>query len=448
MRINLFIALYVFFNLPLFGQQDLTLFQFSGIPQNNLVNPASMPDDKIVIGLPVLSSVNGVYNNRAFALNDGLLTEEGILVIDPELLISKLDKINFLNLQAQDQWFLFGYKLKDNYFQISISEKAAVDFAFPKKLFDFILQGNANFLGERVSIEKLGFNAINYREISLGYVHQLNNKWQIGGHFNLLFGLANIRSKNSSIGIYTDPENYNITVDGNIEVNTSGLNSIQGNTTDYLKQGGNFGVGIDLGAIFRPNEKWEISTSLIDLGMIWWKNDLNTYTNNYKTFTLTGIDIKDFVYDNNLDGDSLLTDIGDSLKDVFSLEEIEKKYSTSLSPKWYGGAKYYINHKNRVYASTNLQFYSSGIRFGFSAGYELDLNKFLGLTANYSIYNNSFSNFGFGLRGRLGPVQLYVMSDNLLASFNLYDYKSVHIRFGINLLFGDVNKPPVKNNLL
>ena len=63
-----FIVFIISINLS--AQQDLTLFQFSGIPQNNLVNPAQLPDDKLIIGLPLLSSVNSVYNNRTFTCLD------------------------------------------------------------------------------------------------------------------------------------------------------------------------------------------------------------------------------------------------------------------------------------------------------------------------------------------------------------------------------------------
>lgn len=449
MKIKAPLIILLFLQLHLYGQQDLTLFQFSGIAQNNLVNPAIIPQDKIVVGLPVLSSINSTYNNRAFTVNDGLLTEDGTLVISPEQIVNSFDKNNFINVQAQDQWFLFGISIKKHYFQIGISEKASVNLTFPKKLFDFILEGNANFLGERVSLESLNFNASNYREISLGYATQLNEKWEVGAHLNLLFGLANISSQNSNVGIYTDPENYNITIDGIIELNTSGLNEIQGNTVDYLMQANNFGMALDLGAVFHPSEKWEVSASILDIGAISWKNDLKTFTNNGNSFTLSGLDIKDFISDNNLDQDSLLNEIGDSLSDVFSFEEIEKKYSTFLSPKFYAGTKFYINQKNRAYATVMLQFYEKSTRTGFSVGYEFDLNKNLGFTANYSIYSNSFSNLGLGLRLRGGPVQVYMMSDNLLAAFDLFSYKSIHFRFGVNLLFGERNgNKIVKNDLL
>lgn len=432
-----------------FSQQDLSLYQLSGIPQNNLVNPSQMPDDKVVVGFPAFSSIKTSYNNNAFSVNDGLNLEDGTLYIDPETLVNSLSDKTYINTQLQNQWLLVGYRFKNHYFKLGISEKASFDFAFPKTLFDFVLKGNAAYLGETVSIADLKLNISNYREVSLGYSTKLNDQWQVGGHVNLLFGLANINTQSSSLRIYTDPVNYDISVAGQLEVNTSGLNNISGNTFDYLKTGSNFGLGLDLGATFTPNEKWEITMSLLDLGYINWKNDLKTYTNNSTSFTISGLDIKDFINEGNLDGDSLITEITDSLENEFGFEEVEKKYTTYLSPKWYGGAKYSLNPKNRVYATTTLQFYPTNTRFGISLGYEFDLNKYLGFTANYSIFNNSFSNIGIGLRLRAGPVQVYALSDSMLSSFNLFDYRSIHFRFGINLLFGEVKpKAPVKNNLL
>ncbi len=437
------------FSLNLSAQQDLTLFQFSGIPQNNLVNPAQLPDDKLIIGLPLLSSVNSVYNNRTFTFNEGFVTSDGTLIIDPELLVNSLDDNNFLHTQVQDQWFLVGYRVKNHYFKIGISEKLSVDFSFPKSMFDFILRGNAHYLGERVSIDKLGINANHYREISLGYATEINEKWQVGGHLNILFGLANIHTESSSLGIYTDPETFDITIDGNLEVNTSGVDALQGETIDYLTNGKNLGLGIDLGVMYKANEKLELSMSLIDIGFINWKSDLKTFTNDSKTFTLTGLDIKPFIANNNLDGDSLINEVTDSLATIFSLNELEKQYTTTLTPKWYGGAKYYINSKHRLYGSFMLQFFKENIRSGISLGYELDVNKNFGLTANYSLFSGSFSNIGLGLRVRGGPVQLYIMSDSALASLNFFNFRSIHYRFGINILIGEIKEAaPKKTHLL
>ncbi len=227
------------------AQQDLTLYQLSGVPQSNMVNPAFVPDVKMVIGIPAISSINANYNNVAFSVNDGFDLDGDTLRVDFDLLVSKLKDDNYIYNQVQDQWFLFGYQFGDNYLQLGISDKVLLDVAFPKSIFELALLGNAAFLGQRVSVEGLGANGTHYRELSLGYARQLD-KWSVGIHTNILFGLANVYTRTSDLGVYTDPETFDITIDGDIEVNTSGLDNID-EFGNYITNLRNMGFSIDLG---------------------------------------------------------------------------------------------------------------------------------------------------------------------------------------------------------
>jgi hypothetical protein len=94
--------------------------------------------------------------------------------------------------------------------------------------------------------------------------------------------------------------------------------------------------------------------------------------------------------------------------------------------------------------------------------YNYHLGNFLSATASYSIYNRSYSNLGFGVSVNLGPVEIYCLTDNVLAfgtlnprdnflsstasSINI-DTKKVRngqIHFGLNLTFGrDKKEKPV-----
>jgi hypothetical protein len=96
--------------------------------------------------------------------------------------------------------------------------------------------------------------------------------------------------------------------------------------------------------------------------------------------------------------------------------------------------------------------------------YNYHLGNFLSATASYSIYNRSYSNVGFGVSLNLGPVEIYCLTDNVLAfgtlnprdnflsdasfgnlapsSINI-DTKKVRngqIHFGLNLTFGREKK--------
>ena len=441
----IYVIILVLFSSGLYAQQDLTLYQLSGVPQSNIINPAFVPDVKMVIGFPALSSVNANYNNVAFSVNDGFETDGSTLVVDFGDIVSKLNEDNYIYNQVQDQWFMFGYQFGDNYLQLGISDKVLLDLTFPKSIFELALLGNAAYLGQRVGIAGLGFNGTHYRELSLGYARQLN-KWSVGIHTNILFGLANVYTRTSDVGIYTDPETYDITIDGDIEVNTSGLDNID-EFGNYITNLRNMGFSVDLGAAYKINDEWEVSTSLIDLGVIYWKHDVKSYVNNGKSFSLNGIDVKDYISGDDLDTDSIIEVITDSIEDVFTLDEVNENYSTPLTPKWYFGGKYKLTEQHRFYGTVNLQFFRAGMRPGLSLGYEYKLQKYLSVTANYSIFGGSYSNIGVGLQVRAGPVQFYIMSDNVLAGFNFFNYQTIHYRFGFNLLFGDLD-PKTTRSLL
>ena len=58
---------------------------------------------------------------------------------------------------------------------------------------------------------------------------------------------------------------------------------------------GGFGVGVDLGAVYKINEDWEVSASLLDLGFISWSNQI-VARNDSKPFIFSGfhdIDVED-----------------------------------------------------------------------------------------------------------------------------------------------------------
>ncbi len=56
-------------------------------------------------------------------------------------------------------------------------------------------------------------------------------------------------------------------------------------------------------------------------------------------------------------------------------------------------------------------------------------------SVSYSITRGSYVNVGAGITAKLGPLQLYVQTDNLLAC-NYTNTQSANGRFGINFLFG------------
>ena len=105
----------------------------------------------------------------------------------------------------------------------------------------------------------------------------------------LLFGKANIYSGKSEVSLYTDPNTFDLHVEGDVNLNTSfpmtitqdSQGKISGSETgdidvvSFLMNGKNKGFALDLGWIHKYSENITFSASLLDLGFIRWKSDVN-----------------------------------------------------------------------------------------------------------------------------------------------------------------------------
>ena len=73
------------------------------------------------------------------------------------------------------------------------------------------------------------------------------------------------------------------------------------------------------------------------------------------------------------------------------------------------------------------------------------LPKWIGASLSYTAMHRSFINLGGGISLNLGPLQIYAISDNLSALFNLAKItgggivpqtaKTLHTRIGVNFVF-------------
>ena len=199
--------------------------------------------------------------------------------------------------------------------------------------------------------------------------------------------------------------------------------------------------------------------SVLDLGFISWNN----YTANSQLeawdYTYDGIDNPITVFGQGTSVDFLKGILEDSIENSLyeNYNYSNPSYTTSLRTKIYASMEYIVDHNNFV----SLSFYSSFVRKrwrrGLGLAYNYHLGNFLSATASYSIYNRSYSNLGLGLSVNLGPVEIYCLTDNVLAfgTLNIADnvsanasgvtldtrkVKNGQIHFGMNLTFGREKK--------
>ena len=490
-KIILILALFLLNRLM--AQQDFILYHMPSIPQITQVDPASFPDSKLDIGLPIISSIYGSAFNTGFSMGDLFYQNaNGIMMPDVDNAISKMASENFFILNGSTDLIFLGFKKGNNFFSFNVTEKFDFTFNYPKDLIILGLEGNGNnLLGERASFDGLGFDFTHWREYAIHWVHDVHHKFSYGARLKYLYGMENFTTDVSYMGITTDQNTHALTFDMSFDFRTAGLplvmvdgdiptigaidtgDSLQMQQSgldenyinNYLFNRNNRGLGIDLGFNYHVNDKLLLEFSVLDLGFINW----NSYTaNSYLSawdYTYDGISNPISIFGDGTSVSFLKEILEDSIEQSLknNYQYSNPSYSTSLRTKIYASMEYIVDHNNFV----SLSFYSSFVRKrwrrGLGVAYNYHLGNFLSATASYSIYNRSYSNLGAGISLNLGPVEIYMLTDNVLAfgtlnprdnflnnngssSINI-DTKKVRngqVHFGINLTFGrDKKKKPI-----
>ena len=131
---------FVFLLTKINAQQDFILYHMPSIPQITQVDPASMPDSKLDIGLPIISSVYGSVFNTGFSIGDIFYqNNDGIMMPDVDNAIAKMSSENFFILNGSTDLIFVGFKAGNNFFSFNVTEKLDFTFNYPKDLIDLLV---------------------------------------------------------------------------------------------------------------------------------------------------------------------------------------------------------------------------------------------------------------------------------------------------------------------
>ena len=411
--------------------QDLGLHFIPELWQANQTNPAFMTERKFNYAFPTVA-LN--FNHSGFAYNDLIRTEaDGTNVLDLDPVLSNLDDSNVMTmgLDVETVGFTFGGKIWRGSF--SQTFKTRMLFSYPKDLVEFGWKGNGAFVGDVLDIGPQ-FQATSYSEIAMGLAVKLP-KIQIGGRVKVLSGMMDISSEQSTATVFTSPEAYQTTLTSLYRINVSTL-SPHGSITNFDPEiivkviGGNFGLGLDLGATMDVTEKLNVSASIVDLGAITWKSNATNYTSD-GTYTYEGLDVSNILRDDEVDFEETL----DTIEQIFDFQTTNESYSTALPTKFYISARYRVHDIFTAGGLIFMQRFKQKNLPGLALNGTFRLGSIASAGLTYSVYNKSYTNVGLSGAVRLGPVQLYAMADNMLAVFKPYDSQFVNARVGLNLSF-------------
>ena len=441
---HIIIMLLVFSMLPgtalLMAQQSNTFYLMHEVPQSNLLNPAVQLQCKYFIGIPVLNSIHLNYSNTAFTYNDLAGSESWNL----EGILDQMHNVDLYSAEVMLHPISLGYRHKSVYFTFNIAEKAHGYPTVPEDLAEMMLHGNGPFVGETARFNGLRPGAYHTREYSLGISKVLGPYLTAGIRAKLLFGKANLHTGRSRVDLTTQEDNFGLLMNTDYTLNSSfpltitedADGNIDGITVEeidplqYMMNRGNQGFALDLGVIYRYDERITLSASLLDLGFVRWKTDPNNL-HGEGSFEYTGIDMTTLIFSS-----AFLSEMADSLFNAIDMTNSQDPYSALLPTQLFLGGSYRYSEKISFGLVNRNVIFQSKIHSSLTLSGQADLADRLLATVSWSYLNNSLKNVGIGIAYHGKGVQIHAVTDNLIGFFYPFDTRTLNLRAGINLMLG------------
>ncbi len=433
--------------------QQRTAYFMRTLPQSVHLNPATKFN--YTFGLN-LASFEAQAITDGFSYNDAIARVDGTKSIRVENILNSLSQRNQIGFNAT---FDAGLYLNFHNLQVGIFAKENVRaiFGYPKDLINLVANGNAALLDETLQIAP-DISFLHTREFNVNLGHSfLQDKLRLGVNLKAIFGIGAIQSNNLRLDFSTgDAANYPVQLSTSSGlVNTGGVNTLiemsngepvgiinnRDTIFEYLKNFSNMTFGLDVGATYQVTDKLLVSASILNISpKISWKNqDRQNFVlgeNNRTNFSFDGLDIIN-------DSDANTNALTDSLSKAFKFASTDnsEKFSSSLPLAFTLGSSYELAYNLTANALLYGEIYRGNFFSSLSLNVNKDLGEYLTLSLTYTADRFSFMNLGGGISINLIPLQVFVVSDNMVNILTNYrNVKNFSVRAGVSLVVGAKNK--------
>ncbi|MBK6639857.1 MAG: hypothetical protein IPN13_20420 [Bacteroidetes bacterium] len=426
--------------------QQLTAANLQHLPQRGNFNPAYVPHGTVNVGIPFFSGFGFNFSNNGFRYNDLIKRRSNdSLYLDAESAINQMQTRNRILFDLEIDWFSFGVRAGSNYFNLSIRERANINFEYSKALIEFLYYGNAGTLGTLQHLNP-GIESSHYREYAINWARPIARNLRGGIKLKYLYGMENIHTKGTGVTIYTDPEDFTITANSDLAIYTSGIDTTafkDFSFGNYALGKSNNGFGADIGLIYRPLNNLEIGVSMLDLGSIKWRSNITNYSTSTAdgAFTYQGIDIDEFINNDSTSAQEYLENLADSIYSTFDVQTNHESYKSKLPRQLLLNVSYYVASNYKVGIMIRNKRQLSGNYTDYQLSFTGATKTWLNYTVAMNKINQSPATIGGGLVLNFKNDQVYFVSDNVPGLFNWKNSFNTGFRAGINFVLGRNPKP-------
>ncbi len=394
--------------------------------QNNLLNPALIPEGKFFLGLPGLSGVH-VNVNSKLSYNKTFRKEGNTVFIDTTSILNTLQNQNFLSTQANVNLLHIGYKFNSGaLLSLTVNNRVEADFLFSEEIIDFVVEGNIVHADKDIDISKVGVLASHYREFGLGLALPVSDRLTVGLRAKYLMGFNNFNTPSpEKATLRSNGEAFQIsTTTKNVELQSLGIEN-PADVNYFITE--NTGFSFDLGGSYNLTPNQTVHLSFTDIGFINWKE-------NIENRKVSDTSIYFFGLDRIAIEEETITSLVDSLSTIFKVTENKNEYRTWLPITMRANWVYHFTPKTDVYVTVGSRYIYRQFKMLYGVGITKKFGKAFTGSVSVTKLPQQFLNLGASIAVKGGPVQLYLAVDQA-ANFSLTTIQSIDFRFGINLVF-------------
>lgn len=469
----------VLLTLSLKSQNKQILYDFNEIPQSLSVNPGVESDFKWYAGVPLLSGISGYGGSNAISIHD-IFANDGvdINIKFRERALDVLTPNDELSTTIQMEYLSGGFRSENPNIFYSFGGYLEFDNIgyWPQDLAYLIYDGNADQLGRSYDLGDLKVRGSLVNVFHFGINKKIDRNLTVGARGKLYSAIADYSSSTNN-GHLRNVEGQNnriaTNLNADLRLRTSGLRALRNaNDSETLGNeiisralfGGDLGLGVDLGFTYHLSERTTVTGSLLDVGFIYHSGDTKSYSLKGNT-TVEGIEID--ILDNfaSLDRD-FWQDLVDEVEGAVPFETDTKSYVSFRPTKLYasirndfgepvgkggsqscdctsgssGGGELRTKYRNSVGGQLYMINRPRGPQMALTGFYTRRIGNVLALKGTYTIDKFSSTNIGLGMNLQAGPVNLYLMADNLLSYNNIAATNYASFQFGLNIISWGRNK--------
>lgn len=449
-------------NIICFSQNKQILYNLTTVPQTLMTNPGSDVKYDWYFGVPLLSGISANLGSSGFSAYD-LFADNGVDInVKLRDIVFSTDRKDKVAINEQIELFSGGFRIageqSDSYVSFGMYQEFDFLAYMPTDLAILAIDGNKDYMGKTFNLKDLSAKAEMLSVFHLGYHKNINKKLIVGARGKIYSSIFNASSTNNSGSVYTIESSkgvYEQIINSNLELNTSGLtkfDNFDGSLAkDVIKKAllfGNLGLGIDLGFTYYPEKNIQITGSLVDIGFI-------RHTKEVETKTYKGSYVYEGAIPKFSTGDSSENGY-EQFKDAVPFITLYEDYTTWRPLKLNTSIQYSFRDGDADCNCLNYDpdaIYNSAVGaqlfvmstprmpfVAFTTYYRRKIFKALQMKATYTLDSYSYKNIGLGLSTTIGPVNFYVLADNLLEYGDITKANSLSFQLGLNVIFKNSKK--------